>query len=134
MADADLTPLRFAGLTLDPGAHTLVDAAGREVALRRSEYALLAALLAAPGRALSRDHLLDAVAGRRSEPFDRSVDVLVRQLRRKLEPEPGAPRLIVTVPGVGYRSRPSRSLCPSGAARRPHPRHWRRPPPPNGSN
>ncbi len=96
---ADLTSLRFEGFTLDPAARTLVDAEGREVALRRSEYELLLAFLAAPGR----DHLLEAVAGRRSEPFDRSIDVLVGRLRRKIEPEPGEPRLIVTVPGVGYR-------------------------------
>jgi DNA-binding winged helix-turn-helix (wHTH) protein len=103
MATADLTPLQFKGFTLDPAARTLVDANGRDVALRRSEFELLRAFVAAPGRALSRDHLLDAVASRHSEPFDRSVDVLVGRLRRKIEPEPGAPRLIVTVPGVGYR-------------------------------
>ncbi|MBV8612483.1 MAG: winged helix-turn-helix transcriptional regulator [Acetobacteraceae bacterium] len=103
MAKAESTALRFAGFTLDPAARTLVDAAGRDVALRRSEYELLRAFLAAPGRALSRDHLLDAVAGRHSEPFDRSIDVLVGRLRRKIEPEPKEPRLIVTVPGVGYR-------------------------------
>jgi len=103
MATEDLTPLQFEGFTLDLAAHTLVDAGSRDVALRRSEYELLRAFLAAPGRALSRDHLLDAVAGRRSEPFDRSIDMLVGRLRRKIEPEPGKPRLIVTVPGVGYR-------------------------------
>ncbi|MBV8615395.1 MAG: AAA family ATPase, partial [Acetobacteraceae bacterium] len=103
MAEADVTALCFAGFTLDLAAHVLVDVEGREVPLRRSEYELLRAFLAAPGRALSRDHLLDAVAGRGSEPFDRSVDVLVGRLRRKVEPEPGTPRLIVTVPGVGYR-------------------------------
>src|SRR5690349_4532351 len=64
MAEADVTALCFEGFTLDPAAHTLVDASGCEVALRRSEYELLRAFLAAPGRALSRDHLLDAVAGR----------------------------------------------------------------------
>ena len=81
MAEADLTALQFAGFTLDTAARTLVDAEGREVPLRRSEYELLRALLAAPGRALSRDHLLDAVAGRGSEPFDRSVDALVGRRR-----------------------------------------------------
>ncbi|MBV9969040.1 MAG: winged helix-turn-helix domain-containing protein, partial [Xanthobacteraceae bacterium] len=80
-----------------------MDASGRDIPLRRSEYELLRAFIAAPGRALSRDHLLEAVAGRRSEPFDRSIDVLVGRLRRKIEPEPAEPRLIVTVPGVGYR-------------------------------
>jgi class 3 adenylate cyclase len=103
MVTEDLTPLQFEGFTLDLAAHTLVDAGSRDVALRRSEFELLRAFLAAPGRALSRDHLLDAVAGRRSEPFDRSIDMLVGRLRRKIEPEPGQPRLIVTVPGVGYR-------------------------------
>ncbi|MBV8613209.1 MAG: winged helix-turn-helix domain-containing protein, partial [Acetobacteraceae bacterium] len=103
MESPDPTPLCFEGFTLDPAARTLVDATGREVALRRSEYELLRAFLAAPGRALSRDHLLEAVAGRSSEPFDRSIDVLVGRLRRKIEQEPGKPRLIVTVPGVGYR-------------------------------
>ena len=55
------------------------------------------------GRVLSREAILDAVADRRLEPFDRSVDVLVSRLRRKIEPDPKAPRLIVTVPGEGYR-------------------------------
>ena len=68
MAGSEPTPLRFESFTLDPAARTLVDAAGREVALRRSEYELLLAFIAAPGRALSRDHLLEAVAGRRLEP------------------------------------------------------------------
>jgi class 3 adenylate cyclase len=103
MATEDPTSLRFEGFTLDLAARALVDTGGRDVALRRSEFELLLAFVAAPGRALSRDHLLEAVAGRRSEPFDRSVDVLVGRLRRKIEPEPSEPRLIVTVPGVGYR-------------------------------
>ena len=84
MAEADVTALCFAGFTLDMAARILVDAEGREVPLRRSEYELLRALLAAPGRALSRDHLLEAVAGRSSEPFDRSIDVLVGRLRARL--------------------------------------------------
>ncbi len=118
MATADPTSLQFAGFTLDLAARTLVDAGGRDVALRRSEFELLLAFVAAPGRALSRDQLLEAVAGRRSEPFDRSVDVLVGRLRRKIEPEPSEPRLIVTVPGVGYRFavRPQPAGAESGAA------------------
>ncbi len=71
--------------------------------MRRAEFALLLAFLHAPGRVLSRDHLLDAVAGRESGVFDRRIDVLVSRLRRKIEPEPRSPRLIVTVPGVGYK-------------------------------
>ena len=61
------------------------------------------AFLRAPGRALSRDHLLDAVAGRQSAAFDRSIDVLVGRLRRKIEADPKSPALIITVPGVGYK-------------------------------
>jgi TolB-like protein len=56
-----------------------------------------------PGRVLSRDYLLDALVGKRAGPFDRGVDVLVGRLRRKIEADPKRPRLIVTVPGEGYR-------------------------------
>jgi TolB-like protein len=56
-----------------------------------------------PGRVLSRDLLLDAMVGRRNAPFDRSVDVMVGKLRRKIEPNPKQPSLIQTVPGEGYR-------------------------------
>ena len=94
---------RFEGFTLDLASRTLSDASGKEVPLWRSEFALLAAFLRAPGRALSREQLLDAVSGRRAEAFDRSIDVLVGRLRRKIEPDPKAPRLIKTVPGVGYK-------------------------------
>ena len=95
--------LRFADFVLDSTGHTLTDAEGREVPLRRSEFSLLLAFLRAPGRVLSRDHLLDAVAGRQSASFDRSIDMLVSRLRRKIEADPEAPRLILTVPGLGYK-------------------------------
>src|SRR5437660_6010013 len=71
--------------------------------MRRSQFGLLLAVGNKPGRALSRDYLLETVAGRHSEAFDRSVDVLVGRLRRKVEREPREPRLILTVPGIGYR-------------------------------
>jgi class 3 adenylate cyclase/predicted ATPase len=103
MTAADPTPLSFEGFTLDPAARTLVDAGGGQISLRRSEFDLLLAFVNAPGRALSRDYLLEAVAGRHLEAFDRSIDVLVGRLRRKIEPEPSQPRLILTVPGIGYR-------------------------------
>src|SRR6202041_3225064 len=91
------------GFTLDLASRTLSDASGSEVPLWRSEFTLLATLLGAPGRALSREQLLDAVSGRRAEPFDRSIDVLIGRLRRKIEPDPKAPQLIVTVAGFGYK-------------------------------
>jgi TolB-like protein len=77
------------------------DGRGSEVPLTRSEFALIVAFVRSPG--LSRDQLLDAVVGRRAEPYDRSIDVLVGRLRKKIEPAPATPRLILTVVGEGYK-------------------------------
>jgi len=96
-------PLRFAGLILDLEACTLVRVSGEAITLTRGELALLRTFVARPGRVLTRDALLAATANRPLEPFDRSVDVLVGRLRRKIEPDPKEPTLIVTVPGEGYR-------------------------------
>src|SRR5438477_4004496 len=107
----------FEGFTLDLASRALLnDTSGNEVPLWRSEFALLAAFLRAPGRALSREQLLDAVSGRRAEAFDRSIDVLVGRLRRKIEPNPKAPRLIKTVPGVGYKFTVRPHVAPARAA------------------
>jgi adenylate cyclase len=95
--------LRFAGFILDLDARTLAREAGEAVALTRGEFALLRVFVARPGRVLSRDAVLDALTNRRFEPFDRSVDVMVGKLRRKIELDSKQPRLIVTVPGEGYR-------------------------------
>ena len=95
--------LRFANFILDLDACTLAREPGEAVALTRGEFALLRVFVTRPGRVLSRDAVLDALASRRFEPFDRSVDVMVGKLRRKIEPDPKQPRLIVTVPGEGYR-------------------------------
>jgi two-component system OmpR family response regulator len=95
--------LRFEGYTLDAGARTCVDARGQEVTLTRAEFSLLLAFRQKPGRVLSRDELTRVVTGRGAEPEDRSVDVLISRLRRKIEPDQKTPRLIVTVPGEGYR-------------------------------
>lgn len=97
---------RFDGLTLDVGGRSVSDAAGRELPLTRLEFALLAAFARQPGRALSRDQLLEAVSGRRADRYDRSIDVLVTRLRRKIEPDPKRPHFIVTLPGVGYKFAP----------------------------
>ena len=96
-------PQRFASLILDLDACTLAREFGETIALTRGEFALLRAFISRPGRVLSRDALLDATFHRQFEPFDRSIDVLVGRLRRKIEPKPREPRLIVTVPGEGYR-------------------------------
>ena len=95
--------LCFEGYTLDADGRTCVDAAGQEVTLTRAEFSLLLALASQPGRVLSRDELSQAVTGREAEPDDRSVDVLMSRLRRKIEPDPKAPRIIITMPGVGYK-------------------------------
>jgi two-component system OmpR family response regulator len=95
--------LQFEGYTLDAGGRTCVDAKGQEVTLTRAEFSLLLAFGQHAGRVLSRDELTHVVAGRGAEPDDRSVDVLISRLRRKIEPDPKTPRIIVTVPGEGYK-------------------------------
>jgi DNA-binding winged helix-turn-helix (wHTH) protein len=96
-------PVKIEDCKLDLAAHTFVDGSGREVRLTRAETALLTAFVHSPRRALSRDQLRYAVAGRGAEPHDRSVDMLVARLRRKIEPDPKTPRFILSMPGVGYK-------------------------------
>jgi class 3 adenylate cyclase/predicted ATPase/DNA-binding response OmpR family regulator len=96
-------PVKIEDCKLDLAGHTFVDGSGREVRLTRAETALLTAFVDSPRRVLSRDQLRYAVAGRGAEPYDRSVDMLVGRLRRKIEPDPKAPRFILSVPGVGYK-------------------------------
>jgi two-component system OmpR family response regulator len=75
---------RFAGFAAEPGLRRLAQADGTEVPLTSAEFDLLLAFLERPGRILSRDQLLDITQKRASSPFDRSIDVLVSRLRRKL--------------------------------------------------
>jgi TolB-like protein/Tfp pilus assembly protein PilF len=96
-------PLRFAAFTLDLDGCTLSREDGVEIPLTRNEFALLREFVRHPGRVLSRDYLLDVLAGKRADPFDRSVDVLVGRLRRKIEPDAKQPTLILTVAGEGYK-------------------------------
>src|SRR6202020_240454 len=104
----------FAGLVLDLDACTLKRESGEAITLTRGEFALLREFVRRPGRVLSRDFLLDAAVGRRNAPFDRSVDVMVGRLRKKVEPDPKQPSVIQTVPGEGYRfSAPLRRCEPS---------------------
>jgi DNA-binding response OmpR family regulator len=71
------------------------------------EFDLLLALIDAPGRVRSREQLLLAAADRDFEAFDRSIDVHVSSLRKKLGDDPKAPRYIETIRGIGYRTLPS---------------------------
>jgi DNA-binding response OmpR family regulator/class 3 adenylate cyclase/predicted ATPase len=95
--------LRVQGCRIEPAARSFVHADGREVALTRAEFSLLMAFARSPGRVLSRDQLNHAIAGHDAEPYGRSVDMQIGRLRRKIEPDPTAPRFIVTVSGAGYK-------------------------------
>jgi TolB-like protein len=95
--------MRFACLVHDLDACTLARDSGEAISLTRGEFALLRMFVTRPRRVISRDTLLYAFTNRRFEPFDRSIDVLVGRLRKKIEADPKRPRLIVTVPGEGYR-------------------------------
>jgi two-component system OmpR family response regulator len=73
------------------------------VPLSTSEYELLLAFLENPKRTLNRDQLLDLTQGRESGPFDRTIDVQVARLRKKIEKNPKKPKIIITVRGGGYQ-------------------------------
>ena len=92
----------FAGWRLDPARRELRDPGGVLVELTAGEFDLLAALVERPRRVLSRDRLLDLTRGRDAQPFDRSIDVQVSRLRRKIEPDPKKPEFIKTVRSGGY--------------------------------
>ena len=95
--------LRFAGWVLELSRRRLRDRAGQDVALTRGEFEVLALLVRHPGEILDRDRLSRAVSGHDWSPQDRSVDVLVRRLRAKLDDPARADSLIATIRGEGYR-------------------------------
>jgi two-component system OmpR family response regulator len=88
--------------TLDMAARQLFDRDGTEVALTAMEFDLLKAFLDHPNQVLSRDRLLTLTRNREWEPFDRSIDIRITRLRRKIEDDPENPRTIRTVRGAGY--------------------------------
>jgi DNA-binding response OmpR family regulator len=92
---------KFGGWQLDRRTRRLTDPNGTEVVLTKGEYALLTAFLDAPQRPLSREHLLQSTRVH-EDIFDRSIDVQILRLRRKLEADPSAPDIIRTERGVGY--------------------------------
>jgi two-component system OmpR family response regulator len=99
---AERTRLQFAGWSLDTAARTLTGADGADVALTGGEFDLLCAFARHPGRVLSRDFLLESTRGREAGPFDRTIDVQVGRLRRKIEVDPENPQIIKSVRGAGY--------------------------------
>ena len=89
--------LYFEGLTIDIAGRIVRDATGRELPLPYMQFALLEAFARRPGQVLSRDQLRQAIAGSDVDPFERSVDVLVGRVRRKIERDPKAPRFIASI-------------------------------------
>lgn len=94
--------MRFGDLVISPLRHEVL-VRGQAVNLTPTEFRLLVTLAREPGRAFTRSELLDRVFGYDYEGMERTVDVHIMNLRRKIEPEPGKPRYIISVPGVGYR-------------------------------
>ena len=91
-----------AGVTIDI-SRMRVEVNGRNVDLTPTEFQLLVALARQPGRIFTRSQLLDAIHGLAFESYERAIDAHVKNLRRKLEDDPGQPRYVLTVYGVGYR-------------------------------
>lgn len=93
---------RFGGWMLDSDRRRLIDPDGSETLLTHGEYQLLSVFLRNAGHTLSRDQLMDQIRNREWLPNDRSIDVLVGRLRRKLRDDPAEPQLIITIHGAGY--------------------------------
>jgi two-component system, OmpR family, alkaline phosphatase synthesis response regulator PhoP len=94
--------IRAGGVTLDvPRMQARVRE--RPVELTSTEFDLLATMMRQPGRVFTRGQLLDAIRGEQVESFERAIDAHIKNLRRKLEPDPRNPRYVLTVYGVGYK-------------------------------
>jgi DNA-binding response OmpR family regulator len=100
--DDTLRAYRFEGWELNVRLHRLVSPTGERIEISRGEFSLLCALLSSPQRILSRDQLLDLSRLHSTEVYDRSIDVQILRLRRKIEPDPAHPTFIRTERGVGY--------------------------------
>ena len=98
----EIRAFRFADFELNLRTRRLKQRDGRSIALTNGEFNLLAALLAAPERILTRDQLLEASRVYDNEVYDRAIDIQVLRLRRKIEADPSQPKFIVTERGVGY--------------------------------
>ena len=101
-ADIGAARVRIGRCVLDIAAHRLTDEKGEEVPMSPLEFDLLKALAEHPNRALSREHILNLNKQRDWDPFDRSVDLRIMRLRKKIEPDPEHPRFIRTIRNEGY--------------------------------
>jgi two-component system OmpR family response regulator len=109
----DATVYAFEGFTADPQTRRVTDANGEEIELTGAEFDLLRTFLERPGRVLSRDQLLDLTRGREGDVLDRSIDVLISRLRRKLSA--GGGQLFKTVRNGGYQLAAKVELKDAGA-------------------
>ena len=100
--DKELRAYRFAGWELNLRLHRLTAPDGRRVPLTNSEFSLLCAFLSAPQRVLTRDQLLERSRLHSLEVYDRSIDVTILRLRRKIETDASNPQLLATERGAGY--------------------------------
>jgi two-component system phosphate regulon response regulator OmpR len=107
-ADKSRTPssaarrVPFGTCQLDLDRHQLIGAGGEDIPLTAMEFDLLRAFAEHPNRVLSRDRLLTLTRNREWEPFDRSIDIRIARLRRKIEDDPDNPKTIKTIRGSGY--------------------------------
>ena len=108
--NGDRPRLSFGGLVLDVEARRLAKESGEEIPLTSMEFDMLHTFVTRPNRVLTRDQLLDLAHKRDYEPFDRSIDIRIARLRRKIEADPARPRYIKTIRGTGYM------FCPDGGA------------------
>jgi DNA-binding response OmpR family regulator len=99
---SDQAVIRAGELVLDP-PRMRAELGDRQIELTPTEFQLLATLAAQPGRIFTRSQLLDALHGIAFESYERAIDTHIKNIRRKLEPDPRIPRLVLTVYGVGYR-------------------------------
>jgi two-component system phosphate regulon response regulator OmpR len=99
---ADQRSVSFGGCRLDLAARQLFGRNGEEIPITSMEFDLLKVFVENAGKALSRDRILTLTKDREWDPYDRSIDIRVARLRRKIEPDPDNPQLIRTVRGVGY--------------------------------
>lgn len=102
--------VKVGALILGVDDRTLRDVEGNYLSLTSMEYDLLRVFVEHPNKVLNRDQLLDLAHNRSWDPFDRSIDVRITRLRKKIEPDPNNPRLIKTVRGIGYVFVPAKDL------------------------
>ncbi|KTD64339.1 response regulator transcription factor [Legionella spiritensis] len=102
-----LQRIRFAHWQLDRNTHCLIDKDSVAIPLSQREYDLLLVFLEHPGRILSRDQLMDLLYDKDCDPMDRTIDVLIGRLRKKIESDPRNAQLLITVRGGGYQFKAS---------------------------